>query len=58
MFDLSAIQAALWEDAVDGWLLYDFRGTNVLARRVPEPLANCLRFHRLRQENLGREEEM
>ncbi len=31
---LSAIQAALREQGLDGWLLYDFRGLNVLARRV------------------------
>ncbi len=36
MFDLSAIQAALREFGFDGWLLYDFRGSNVLARRVLE----------------------
>ena len=34
MFDLKAIQAALLEFGLDGWLLYDFRGSNVLARRV------------------------
>ncbi|MGL4550440.1 MAG: M24 family metallopeptidase, partial [Gemmataceae bacterium] len=34
MFDLTAVQAALREDGLDGWLLYDFRGLNVLARRV------------------------
>ena len=34
MFDLTRIQAALREDGLDGWLLYDFRGLNVLARRV------------------------
>ena len=34
MFDLEAIQAALREFGLDGWLLYDFRGSNVLARRV------------------------
>lgn len=34
MFDLSAVQAALKEQQLDGWLLYDFRGLNVLARRV------------------------
>jgi len=32
--DLPAIQAALREAGVDGWLLYDFRGLNVLARRI------------------------
>jgi Xaa-Pro aminopeptidase len=34
MFDLSAVQTALAEEHVDGWLLYDFRGLNLLARRV------------------------
>lgn len=34
MFDLAAVQAAIRENGVDGWLLYDFRGLNVLARRV------------------------
>ena len=34
MFDLAAVQAALTEQRLDGWLLYDFRGLNVLARRV------------------------
>src|SRR5690348_14701446 len=34
MFDLAAIQATLQEFGVDGWLLYEFRGSNVLARRV------------------------
>jgi Xaa-Pro aminopeptidase len=34
MFDLAAVQAALREQKLDGWLLYDFRGLNVLARRV------------------------
>ena len=34
MFDLSRIQAALTEFGADGWLLYDFRGSNVLARRI------------------------
>jgi Xaa-Pro aminopeptidase len=34
MFDLSAIQAALRDQGFDGWLLYDFRGLNILARRV------------------------
>jgi Xaa-Pro aminopeptidase len=34
MFDLSAVQSALGERGLDGWLLYDFRGLNVLARRV------------------------
>jgi hypothetical protein len=34
MFDLSAIQSALCESGIQGWLLYDFRGNNVLAQRV------------------------
>lgn len=34
MFDLPSVQAALREQHLDGWLLYDFRGLNVLARRV------------------------
>ena len=34
MFDVSQIQAALREFEFDGWLLYDFRGSNVLAERV------------------------
>lgn len=34
MFDFEAVQAALREFSLDGWLLYDFRGTNVLACRV------------------------
>ena len=31
---LSAIQSAIGQLGFDGWLLYDFRGLNVLARRV------------------------
>ena len=34
MFDLAAIQKTLREFGLDGWLLYDFRASNVLARRV------------------------
>ncbi|MFO0891753.1 MAG: M24 family metallopeptidase [Isosphaeraceae bacterium] len=34
MFDLAAIQQSLRDFGLDGWLLYDFRGSNVLARRV------------------------
>ncbi|MFL5340460.1 MAG: M24 family metallopeptidase [Gemmataceae bacterium] len=34
MFDLNAVQAALRQQNLDAWLLYDFRGLNVLARRV------------------------
>ncbi|HUY34040.1 MAG TPA: M24 family metallopeptidase [Pirellulales bacterium] len=34
MFDLAAVQAALRQGELDGWLLYDFRAGNVLARRI------------------------
>jgi len=34
MFDLSSVQAAIQQEGIDGWLLYDFRGLNVLARRI------------------------
>ncbi len=34
MFDLASVQAALLQQKLDGWLMYDFRGLNVLARRV------------------------
>jgi Xaa-Pro dipeptidase len=34
MFILSSVQAAITHQGLDGWLLYDFRGLNVLARRV------------------------
>ncbi len=34
MFPLEQIQAAIQQLGLDGWLLYDFRGGNVLARRV------------------------
>ncbi len=34
MFDLEAVQRSLSEFGLDGWLFYDFRGGNVLARRV------------------------
>src|SRR5438132_9464215 len=34
MFDLSAVQSAIQGQGLDGWLLYDIRGLNVLARRV------------------------
>ena len=34
MFDLDAIQSALRRLGLDGWLLAEFRGGNVLARRV------------------------
>jgi Xaa-Pro aminopeptidase len=34
MFDLPAVQSALREFGFDAWLLADFRGSNVLARRT------------------------
>jgi Xaa-Pro aminopeptidase len=34
VFELSEVQAAIREQGIDGWLLYDFRGINMLARRV------------------------
>jgi Xaa-Pro aminopeptidase len=34
MFDLAAVQAALREFHFDAWLLCDFRGSNLLARRI------------------------
>lgn len=34
MFQLEPIQEALRAFGLDGWFLYDFRGSNVLARRV------------------------
>jgi len=34
MFDLHAVQSALREFGFDGWFLYDFRGSNLLARRI------------------------
>ncbi|MGE0608165.1 MAG: M24 family metallopeptidase [Pirellulales bacterium] len=34
MIDLAAMQQALREQQLDGWLFYDFRGTNPLALRV------------------------
>lgn len=36
MFDLKKIQAALRDFEIDGWLLFDFRGSNPLARQVLE----------------------
>jgi Xaa-Pro dipeptidase len=34
MFDLKKIQSALRQFGIDGWLLWDFHGANVLARRI------------------------
>ena len=33
-FDRPAIQQALGDDGFDGWLLYDFHGSNPIARRI------------------------
>jgi Xaa-Pro aminopeptidase len=43
MFDLRAVQAAIREASCDGWLLYDFRGQNVLAQRVAEVMPKLSR---------------
>jgi len=32
--DIAGIQKALADERIDGWLLYDFRGTNPIARSV------------------------
>lgn len=34
ILDIPAIQAALQEDHLDGWLWFDFRGSNPIARRL------------------------
>lgn len=34
MFPLPSVQSALRQFSLDGWLICDFRGSNVLARRV------------------------
>ena len=47
MFDLEVIQSALTEFGFDGWLLYDFRGSNVLAQRIlhmPDGFAGSRRY--------------
>ncbi|MFT5300662.1 MAG: Xaa-Pro dipeptidase [Mariniblastus sp.] len=46
-FELAAVQSAIVEFGFDGWLLYDFRGLNVLALRVlgiPESDIGSRRF--------------
>lgn len=46
-FELAPIQEAIRKFGFDGWLLYDFRGLNVLALRVlgiPEDAGNSRRF--------------
>ena len=47
MFDLPAIQDALRRFGLDGWLLYDFRGGNVLARRILDLDAGAMTTRRL-----------
>lgn len=32
--DVAAVQAALRDEGLDGWLLYDFRGSNPIARKL------------------------
>ncbi len=47
MFDLAQIQALINESGVDGWLLCDFRASNILACRVlglPEELSASRRW--------------
>lgn len=47
MFDLSSVQSALKQFGFDGWLLYDFRGSNVLAQRIlqlPDDFVSSRRF--------------
>ncbi|MYI75709.1 MAG: M24 family metallopeptidase, partial [Acidobacteria bacterium] len=34
LIDVSAVQEALREEGIDGWLLYDFHGSNPIARTV------------------------
>jgi Xaa-Pro dipeptidase len=34
MFDLAKVQSALQPFGLDGWLIYDFRGSNLLGRRI------------------------
>jgi Xaa-Pro dipeptidase len=34
VLDIAAVQAALAEDGLDGWLLYDFHGSNPIARSL------------------------
>jgi Xaa-Pro aminopeptidase len=45
MFDLAQVQSAVRDQGLDGWLLYDFRGINVLAARI----AGTANEHRTRR---------
>ncbi|WP_425613889.1 M24 family metallopeptidase [Anatilimnocola sp. NA78] len=50
MVDIAAIQSALREFGFDAWLLGDFRGSNVLARRIlgiPDDQMGSRRWHYL-----------
>lgn len=47
MFDVTAVQQALAQFGIDGWLMYDFRGSNLLGRRVlglPDHLVGSRRW--------------
>jgi len=47
MFELKKVQAALDQFSLDGWLFYDFRGNNVLTRRIldiPDEAMGTRRF--------------
>jgi Xaa-Pro dipeptidase len=47
MFELKKVQSALEQFSLDGWLFYDFRGNNVLARRIldiPDEAMGTRRF--------------
>lgn len=47
MFELPKVQAALEQFSIDGWLFYDFRGNNVLTRRIldiPDEAIGTRRF--------------
>ena len=44
MFDLAQTQAAIGQCGFDGWLHYDFRGSNLLARVDPMSLIGGLAF--------------
>lgn len=45
MFDLQQVQAAIRDQGLDGWLMYDFRGINILAARI----AGTASAHRTRR---------
>jgi Xaa-Pro aminopeptidase len=42
MFNLTTVQTAIQQFGFDGWLLYDFRGLNILARRVVDLPADAI----------------